>query len=82
MSSEPLRRQDASSHMPVAVCHNGQVIDLVPQGVDDSDQPTREALFAAASAETGIPVMQLEILLVCHLYPTSSAVDCLDCEPA
>lgn len=81
MSSESIRRQDASSHMPVAVCHQGRVIDLVPADVDDSDQPTREALFAAASAETGIPVMELEILLVCHLHPTSSAVDCLDCEP-
>jgi hypothetical protein len=83
MSSKSIRRQDASglSGAPTAVCHNGRVIDLMPAGMDDSDQPTREALFAAASAETGIPVMELEILLVCHLHPTSSAVDCLDCEP-
>ena len=73
--------QDASAHMPVAVCHNGRVIDLVPRGVDDSHQPNRESLFAAASAKTGIPVMDLEILLVCHLHRQSSAVDCLDCEP-
>ena len=67
--------------MPLAVCHNGRVIDPIPLDTDSSHQPHREALFAAASAETGIPVMELEILVVCHLHPTSSAVDCLDCEP-
>lgn len=66
---------------PLAVCHNGRVIDLVPDGVDASDQATREGLFAAAAAEIGVPALDLEILTVCHLHPTSSAVDCLDCEP-
>ena len=82
MSSESIRRQDASGHMPLAVCHNGRVIDLLPMDTDTRDQRTREGLFAAASAETGIAVTDLEILAVCHLHPTSSAVDCLDCEPA
>jgi hypothetical protein len=78
--TESLRRQDASAHMPLAVCRNGQVIDLIPAGTDTSDQPTREGLFAAAAAEIGRSD-GLEILVVCHLHPTSSAVDCLDCEP-
>jgi hypothetical protein len=79
VTSDSIRRQDASAHMPLAICHNGRVIDLIPEGVDASDQRTRDGLFAAAFAETGFEV--LEILAVCHLHPTSSAVDCLDCEP-
>ena len=83
MSSESIRRQDASglAGAPVAVCQNGVVIDVVPRGVDSSDQPTRERLFAAVAAKLGVSPMELEILLICHLHPQSSAVDCLECEP-
>lgn len=78
---DSIRRQDDSAHMPLAVCHNGRVIDVVPAGTDTTDPATRAGLFAAAAAEIGVSVMHLEILTVCHLHPTSSTVDCLDCEP-
>jgi hypothetical protein len=65
---------------PLAVCHNGRVIHLVPNGVDTSDDAARATLFAAAAAEIGVND-GLEILAACPLHPTSSAVDCLDCEP-
>jgi hypothetical protein len=82
MSSESIRRQDASKHMPLAVCLDGRVIDLVPDDTYDGSIECIAALRGAASAELGLPPERFEILLVCHLHPTSSAVDCLDCEPA
>lgn len=78
--TESIRRQDASGHMPLAVCRNGVVVDFVPGGLDTSDPDIRARLFAAAAAEFG-SLDGLEILAVCHLHPRSSAVDCLDCEP-
>jgi hypothetical protein len=82
MSSESIRRQDASGHMPLAVCLDGRVINLVPDGVDYQSEAGIAALRGAAAAELGLPVERFEILVVCHRHPTSSAVDCLDCEPA
>lgn len=81
MSSESIRRQNASGYMPLAVCHNGRVIDLVPVGADHQSPEGIAALRGAAAAEIGVAPELLEILIVCHLHPTSSAVDCLDCEP-
>jgi hypothetical protein len=82
MSSKSIRRQDASGHMPLAVCLDGQVIDLVPDGVDYTSEAGIAALRGAAAVELGVPAERFEILVICHLHPTSSAVDCLDCEPA
>ncbi|GAA0529236.1 hypothetical protein GCM10010172_07360 [Paractinoplanes ferrugineus] len=75
--SDHLERRDGA----LAVCHNGRVVDLVPDGVDASDQTTREGLFAAAAAEIGVVVGDLEILAICPVHPQSSAVDCIDCDP-
>jgi hypothetical protein len=82
MSSESIRRQDASGHMPLVVCYNGRVIDPVPACADYQSPEGIAALCGAAAAEIGVAPELLEILVVCHLHPTSSAVDCLDCEPA
>lgn len=82
MTSGSIRRQDASGHMPLAVCLDGRVIDLVPDGADYKSPEGIAALRGAAGAELGLPLERFEILLVCHRHPTSSAVDCLDCEPA
>ncbi|MEU4558449.1 hypothetical protein AB0F72_08665 [Actinoplanes sp. NPDC023936] len=79
---ESVLRQDASGHMPLAVCLDGRVIDLVPDGADTYSAEGRAALYAAAAAEIGVASGRFEILAVCHRHPTSSAVDCLDCEPA
>jgi hypothetical protein len=81
MSNESLRRQDDSGHMPLAVCLDGRVIDLVPAGADYPSAEGIAALRGASAAEIGVAPDRLEILVVCHLHPQSSAVDCLDCEP-
>lgn len=81
MTSEGIRRQDASRRMPLAVCLDGRVIDFVPDGVYDGSLECIAALRGAAGAELGLPPERFEILAVCHLHPTSSAVDCLNCEP-
>ena len=78
---DSVRRQDASAHMPLAVCLDGRVLDVVPDDADTASAEGRAALFAAAAAGSGVDPSGLEILAVCHLHPTSSAVDCLDCEP-
>jgi hypothetical protein len=67
--------------MPVAVCLDGRVVDLVPPGADYMSAAGIATLRAAASAEIGVPAERFEILTVCRLHPQSSAVDCLDCEP-
>ncbi len=82
MTSESIRRQDTSRHMPLAVCYEGTVLDVLPKDADTHTDEGRAALREAAAAEIGVNPDLLEILLVCHLHPTSSAVDCLDCEPA
>ncbi len=82
MTFESIRRQDASGHMPLAVCYQGRVIDLLADDADTHTAKGRAALREAAAAEIGANPDLLEILLACHLHPTSSAVDCLDCEPA
>lgn len=81
MSGDSLSRQDASADMPLAVCLDGRVIDLVPADADYLSAEGIAALRGAAAAEIGVPPERLEILVVCHLHPTSSAVDCLGCEP-
>ncbi|BAL87221.1 hypothetical protein AMIS_20010 [Actinoplanes missouriensis 431] len=82
MSSESLRRQDASGHMPLGVfTPDGQLVALVPAGADYQSDQGRSGLLAAAAAEIGVAAGSLEILACCHLHPTSAAVDCLDCEP-
>jgi hypothetical protein len=81
MSSESIHRQDASGHMPLGVCHNGRVIDLVPACADYLSEKGIAALRGATAAEIGVSPELLEILVVCHLHPQSSAVDCIDCEP-
>ena len=35
--NETVRRQDASARMSLAVCLNGHVIDVVPEGIDPTD---------------------------------------------
>lgn len=79
--TDSLNRQDASGHMPLAVCQNGRVIDLVPAGADYLSEEGIAALRGATAAKIGVVPELLEILVVCHLHPQSSAVDCLDCEP-
>lgn len=78
---ESVHRQDASAHMPLAVCLDGQVINLVPDGADHQSDAGITALRGAAAAKLGVPPERFEILAVCYRHPTSSAVDCLDCEP-
>lgn len=81
-TSASIARQDASGHMPLAVCLDGQVVGLIPENADSTSPEGIAALRGAAAAARGIPAERFEILQVCHLHPGSSAVDCLDCEPA
>jgi hypothetical protein len=77
MSSESVRRQNTSAHMPLGVFRNGDLVAVV----DDADPHGRATRDLYAAAHDADPY-ELEVLLLCHLHPTSSAVDCLDCEPA
>lgn len=61
--------------MPLGVCLDGELFKLVPAGSDG------RAELAAVAAKHGRSADEFEILVVCHRHPTSSAVDCLDCEP-
>jgi hypothetical protein len=67
--------------MPLAVCLDGEVIGLVPDGADSTSPEGIAALRGAAAAELGLPAERFEILGTCHLHPRASAVDCLHCEP-
>jgi hypothetical protein len=87
MSSASVSRQDASGHMPLGVCHNGRVLALVPRrlendyGRDGRPGPALWDFITHAAAKHWLSPDDTELLQVCHLHPTSSAVDCLDCEP-
>ena len=81
MTSPSVRRQDASAHMPLAVCLDGYVIDLVPDGADSTSPEGIAALRGAAAVKLTRKPEDFEILQVCHLHPSWSAVDCLNCEP-
>jgi hypothetical protein len=74
MSSESIRRQDASGGMPLCVWQRGELVAAV------TDHADAEALIARLVAG-GDDRKDFEILLPCHLHPLNSAVDCLDCEP-
>lgn len=82
-----LRRLDQSSHMPRAVCRNGRVLAVVPAhlthayGPDAAPTPTLAAFIAEVARLNWASVEDVEILMVCHVHPQSSAVDCIDCEP-
>jgi len=86
--SDSIRRQDASAHMPLAVCHNGRVLATVPSGMDgqygEDGRPNAVlwSFVTSVAARHWLSPDDTEILVVCHLHPNSSAVDCLDCEPA
>ncbi len=86
--SESIKRQDASGHMPLAVCHNGRVLGNVPKhlenqyGTDSRPAPDLWDFITRAAALHGVNPDDTELLQACHLHPKSSAVDCLDCEPA
>ncbi len=67
--------------MPLAVCLNGAVFALVPEGADTTSAEGIAALRGWAGDRLGVPPERFEILQVCHLHPASSAVDCLECEP-
>lgn len=75
MSSESIRRQDASSRLPLCVWRNGDLVGAV------NNHGEAEELIAGFVA-AGEQRCNFEVLVPCHLHPTSSAVDCLDCEPA
>jgi hypothetical protein len=75
MASESIRRQDASGHLPLCVWRNGDLVGAV-ETVEDGRELIAK-FVAAGERETSF-----EVLVPCHLHPTSSAVDCLDCEPA
>jgi hypothetical protein len=85
---ESVHRQDASGHMPLLICHNGRVLAPVPARLVDGfgpDARPNAALWAHITKVAALHWLSpddTELLVPCHLHPTSSAVDCLDCEPA
>jgi hypothetical protein len=79
MSSESIRRQDASKHMPLGVFRNGDLVAVVEDRDGDPHGRATRDLWADLN---DVDPHELEVLLLCHLHPMSSAVDCLDCEPA
>lgn len=78
MTSDSVRRQDASAHMPLGVFRNGELVAVVEDRDGDPHGRATRDLYAA---HNDVDPHELEVLLLCHLHPTSSAVDCLDCEP-
>lgn len=88
MPTDSARRQDASAHMPLAVCHNGRVLAIVPNHLENAYGPDCRPnsvlweFVTRAAAQHWLSPDDTEILATCHLHPCSSAVDCLDCEPA
>lgn len=74
MSSKSINRQDASGHLPLCVWKNGDLVGAVNDR-DEADELIDD-FVAAGDARS-----DFEVLVPCHLHPTSSAVDCLDCEP-
>lgn len=79
MSGESIRRQDAPGHMPLGVFRNGELVAVVDDAEADPYGSATRDLYAAVN---DVDPYELEVLLLCHLHPGSSAVDCLDCEPA
>ncbi len=77
-------RQDESGNSPLALCHNGRVLAIAVPAADYPmlDDPAIRAQAERLAAQHGLRWDDLELLAICHLHPQSSAVDCLDCEPA
>jgi hypothetical protein len=76
--SSSLERQDASAHMPLGVFLHGELVGTV---TDQRRDPHGYEAVRRIAAERGIEIRGFEVLTLCHLHPTVSAVDCLDCEP-
>lgn len=77
--NQSIKRQDNGG--PLSVCLDGQVVILVPPGIDYQSEAGIAALRGAAAAKLNLPAERFEILVTCAAHPRSSAVDCLDCEP-
>lgn len=75
--STSMDRKNASAHMPLGIFSGDRLMATADPTADFTGEHTR----AAVAKSTGMAETDLEILLLCHLHPTSSAVDCLDCEP-
>lgn len=74
-----IERQDKSAHMPLGVFLRSELVGTV---TDQREDPYGEEAVKRIAAERGIePWRGFEVLTLCHLHPTVSAVDCLDCEP-
>lgn len=73
-----IERQDASAHMPLGVFLNDELVGTVASQRDD---PYGEVAVQQIADERGAEPRGFEVLTLCHLHPTVSAVDCLTCEP-
>jgi hypothetical protein len=76
--NESIRRQDASAHMPLGVFRNGELVAVIEDPAGDPSGTATRDLWAAHNE---VSPFELEVFVLCHLHPLSSAVDCLDCEP-